>query len=300
MLNAWELILKARILKENKNTLRSIEVWERNRTSSGAPSKRFSPKRNRAGNVMTIGIGTAVGIVQAYSKDSIDRYGAENISLLLEIRDNAIHFHNSSLGLRKRVQEIGSAALRNFAYAVKTWFGRPLTDYDFALMPFAFESPSGIIQTVFAEDGKGASANIQRLFLDARKEFPFDANKPFNVGVEIELRFVRNARDGAIPVKVSPGDPNAVPVTISEEDARKTFQWTYSDLTDALHTRYMDFKVNNKFHTIRRPLENDSRYCHVRLLDPKNAKTQKQRFYNPNIVALFDEQYKLKPVARAK
>ena len=27
MLNAWELLLKARILKENKNQLRSIEVW---------------------------------------------------------------------------------------------------------------------------------------------------------------------------------------------------------------------------------------------------------------------------------
>ena len=254
MLNAWELLLKARILKQNKNALRSIEVWERRRTSSGAMGKRAYPKLNRARNVMTINIGAAVEIVQAYSNDPIDRYCAENISLLIEIRDNAIHFHNLSLGLRKRVQEIGSAALRNFSYAAKTWFSRNLGDYDFALMPFAFESPTGIIQTVFAEDEKGARAKLKKLFLDTKLEFPFDASKPFNVGVEIELRFIRNARDGAIAVRVSPDDPNAMPVTISEEDARKAFPWTYFDLRNYLRKRYDDFKENQKFHTIRKPL----------------------------------------------
>lgn len=180
MLTAWELLLKARILKENKNSLRCIEVWERKSKKSGSPSKWLHPKRNRAGNIMTIGINAAANIVAAYSKDPIDRYGVENILLLMEIRDNAIHFHNTSLGLRKRVQEIGSAALRNFAYATKTWFARDLAEYDFALMPFAFESPTGIIQTVFAEDKKGASAKLQKLFLDEKKAFPFDPNKPFN------------------------------------------------------------------------------------------------------------------------
>ncbi len=120
------------------------------------------------------------------------------------------------------------------------------------------------------------------------------------MGVEVELRFVRNARDGAITVRVAPGDPNAVPVTISEEDARKAFPWTYTDLRKALHARYDDFKENDKFHKIKRPLEKDSRYCHVRLLDPKNSKTQKQKFYNPNIIAIFDEQYKMKVVAGNK
>lgn len=46
-------------------------------------------------------------------------------------------------GLRKLVQEVGSAALRNFAYAAKTWFAHDLSSYDFALMPFAFEVAGG-------------------------------------------------------------------------------------------------------------------------------------------------------------
>ncbi|MBR0990743.1 DUF3644 domain-containing protein [Bradyrhizobium japonicum] len=55
MLNAWELLLKARILKANRSKLRSIEVWEPKTTKKGS-GKRLSPKKNRAGNTMTIGV----------------------------------------------------------------------------------------------------------------------------------------------------------------------------------------------------------------------------------------------------
>jgi hypothetical protein len=161
-------------------------------------------------------------------------------------------------------------------------------------MPLAFESPTGIIQTVFAREGKGASAKLSKLLADAKEAFPFNAAKPFNVSVEIELRFMRKTTDGAIPVRVAPGDPKAVPVIVTEEDARKAYPWTYSDLRKTLRRRYEDFKENERFHKIRRPLERDSRFCHVRQLDPKNVKTQKQKFYNPNIVAVFDESYTLK------
>ena len=219
MLNAWELLLKARILKENKNSLRSIVVLERRINKSGSPSRRPLPKRNRAKNVMTIGIEAAVGIVRNYTKDTIDRYGAENIALLMEIRDNAIHFQNVSRGLRKRVQEIGAAALRNFAFAAKSWFGRDLSSYDFALMPFAFESPTGFIQTVFGDDTKGPSGKLQKLLTDTKQVFPFDPTNPFNVGIEVELRFVRKPVEGAISVRMAaPDDTSAVPVTISEEE----------------------------------------------------------------------------------
>ena len=86
------------------------------------------------------------------------------------------------------------------------------------------------MQTVFPDDKKGPSAKLQRLLVDTKTAFPFNPNNPFNVGVEVEVRFVRKAGDRALAVRVAPGDPNAVPVTISEEDARKTYLWTYADL----------------------------------------------------------------------
>src|SRR6266849_4065563 len=49
MLNSWELLLKARILKENNNKLRSIEVWENARNKSGLPGKKLKLGMTAAG-----------------------------------------------------------------------------------------------------------------------------------------------------------------------------------------------------------------------------------------------------------
>jgi hypothetical protein len=292
MLNAWELLLKARILKENSNKLRSIEVWITKPTKDGKSNKRMA-KKNRAGNTMTLGVSGAAVLVQSYSKNSIDEYAIENISLLSEIRDNAIHFHNVGRDLHKRVQEIGAAALRNFAFAAKSWFNCDLSEYQFALMPVAFETPAGMIQTIFAEDTKGAAARVAKLLADQERKFPFEASKPYNVGVEVELKFVRKAEEHALPIKISPNDPNAIAVTISEEDVLRNYPWAYRDLCRALH-KVPSFKENDQFHRVRKPLEDDVRYCRVRQLDPRNKKSSRQKFYNPNIVSEIVKQYPAK------
>lgn len=173
MLNAWELLLKARILKENRSKLRSIEVWESKPTNKGKSSK-LAPKKNRAGNTMTIGVLPAANMVKGYTKYSIDDYAIENMSLLMEIRDNAIHFLNVGRDLHKRLQQVGAAALRNFAFAAKSWFDCDLSQYQFALMPVAFETPDGVIQTVFSGDTKGAAGKVAKLLADQERKFPFE------------------------------------------------------------------------------------------------------------------------------
>jgi hypothetical protein len=288
MLNAWELLLKARILKASGNKLRSIEVWEPSVTKTGNGKK--LARKNRSGNTMTIGVLPAANVVREYTEDSIDGYAIENISLLMEIRDNAIHFHNVGRDLHKRVQEVGAAALRNFAFAAKKWFDCDLSQYQFALMPVAFETPAGAIQTVFGDDTKGAAGKVAKLLADQERKFPFEAAKPFNVGVEIELKFVRKANVHAIPVILAPGDPNAIAVTLTEEDTLKRYPWDYRQLCKALR-KTPNFKENARFHALRRPLEEDPRFCRVRLLDPRNNKSSKQRFYNPNILEEIVKHY---------
>jgi EC042_2821-lke REase len=165
-------------------------------------------------------------------------------------------------------------------------------------LPFCFESPAGIIQTVFPDDAKGAVSKLEKLLADTKRAFPFDPSKPFNVGVEIDLHFVRKPINSAMAVRLAPGDPNAVPVTITEVDARKTYPWTYENLRRHLRKRYSDFKENEKYHKIRKPLESDARYCHLRQLDAKNPKSAKQLFYNPNILGVFDQHYTIVTTAR--
>jgi Protein of unknown function (DUF3644)/EC042_2821-lke REase len=291
MLNAWELILKARIVKENKNDIKSIEMWEPRRAKSGVPTKRLFPRKNRAGNNMTISVTQAVQTVAAYASDPIDRYAVENISLLIEVRDNAVHFVNTGKVLHKKVQEIGSASLRNFAYAAKTWFRADLEAYHFALMPVAFETPLGTLKTVFAENPKGAAGRLAKLLAEQESAFPFDPSKPYNVGVEVELRFVRKPTLDAINVKVDPADPNAIPVTLTEEDVLKRYPWTYRDLLRETKKKLPNLKFNSTFNKVMASCEVDKRYCHVRQLDPRKNKSSKQKFYSPNIVAELEKNF---------
>lgn len=94
------------------------------------------------------------------------------------------------------------------------------------------------------------------------------------------------------PVRIARGDPNAVAVTLNEDDIRRAFPWDYAELTRRLSARYSDFLQNSRYHQIRKPLEEDERYCRVRYLDPsKPGKGMKKRFYNPNIVPEFDKHY---------
>ena len=55
-LNAWELLLKAKLLAESNNQQAILRIYEKRKMASGKLSKKEYVKRNRAGNEMTIGI----------------------------------------------------------------------------------------------------------------------------------------------------------------------------------------------------------------------------------------------------
>jgi hypothetical protein len=189
------------------------------------------------------------------------------------------------------VQEIGSASLRNFAYASKTWFRADLEEYHFALMPVAFETPLGTLKTVFAENAKGAAGRLAKLLADQESAFPFDPSKPYNVGVEVELRFVRKPTLDAINVKFDASDPTAIPVTLTEVDVLKRYPWTYDELRREVKKKLPKLKFNGAFNKAMAACETDPRYCHVRHLDPRKKKSTKQKFYNPNLVAELEKQF---------
>lgn len=64
MVNAWELLLKARILQESKNNLKSIYVIDSNKTrKDGKPFKYPKFKTSRSGNFLTIDITNAIKLL---------------------------------------------------------------------------------------------------------------------------------------------------------------------------------------------------------------------------------------------
>src|SRR5437868_15124167 len=55
-LNAWELLLKAKLLDINNNTDRCLFIYSTKTLAPGKQSKKLYLKRNRTGNKMTAGI----------------------------------------------------------------------------------------------------------------------------------------------------------------------------------------------------------------------------------------------------
>lgn len=290
MLNAWELALKARVLKENRNDAKSIELWEPIKKKDGTRGKRLLPRRNRSGNTMTVGLLRAAELVRQYQAHNIDQRCVDNLHALMEIRDNAVHLHNITPGLSKRVWEVGSAALRNLAHALHHWFDVDLSRFNFYLMPFAFHGPAAVVEGLMQERQPAPTRNLLNYIAERERDHPSDEAADFNVAMQVQLRFVRTTGEDAAQVQLGRG-PGAVRVELTEEQRRQLFPWDYRSMTSRLAGRYVNFKQNNDFHALRAQIEGDERLCWVRYLDPDRPRSGKKRFYSPNILSEFDKHY---------
>lgn len=287
MFNAWELLLKARVLKENKGSDRSIQVLVPVMKKNGTAGARRKPKLNRSKNPMTIEALAAANLVHTYPTDNIDAACLDNLSLMAEVRDSCVHLALIGPGVGKRIQEVGSACLRNFARAAEAWFNVDLSRYNFFLMPLAFHDPAEAITSLLRED-RAAAKNLLAYIEEMERKHAAAPAGGFSVTLQIELKLHRTAHPEAIPIRQA---VDGIPITLSEADVRNRWPWDYATLAAKLRERYANFSANSHFHEIRKPLEKDLRYCHLRLLNPGNAKGGSKRFYNANIVAEFDKHY---------
>ena len=291
MLNAWELLLKARILLENHGDAKSIEVWEYYTTKGGGKSKRKRPTTSRSANIKTIGIERAIGLVRSYALNSLDERCAGNLALLMEIRDTAVHFLHDDLGLSARVLDVGMAALQNYVRSLTDWFNVSLEHMNFYLMPLAFQTPAAVVESLASAARPVSVSRLLSHIAEQEKAAPAERDDPYVVTMRVMVKFSRSALIDAEIVKIVKDGEGALAITLTEEDMRERFPWSYDELTKRLRARYSDFKANQAYHDIRQPLEENPMYCHERHLNPDNPEGALKRFYSPNIMAKFDEHY---------
>tara|TARA_B100000378_G_scaffold273760_1_gene267145 strand:+ start:100 stop:981 length:882 start_codon:yes stop_codon:yes gene_type:complete len=291
MLNAWELLLKARVLAENSNNPKSIESWQHFVKKDGTKSIRRRPDRSRSGNIKTIGMDRAAGLVRSYATKNIDNTCAANLDLIAEIRDTAVHFRHNDLGLAVKVHEVGTAAVRNFVTALDDWFSISLDEMNFYLMPLAFQPPAAVVESLYSDQ---RSTAVSRLLDHIQQQEVQQAGGSFAATLKIKMTLSRSNDNDAEVVKLGKGGANTVAITLSEEDIRERYPWDYETLTKRLRERYSDFLANQKYHDLRQPLEAVASLCHTRLLNPENAASSTKKFYSPNIVQKFDGHYQRK------
>ena len=277
-LNAWELLLKAKWLAMNRNRLSSLYVRE------GKSHKRPRYKRTRSGSPLTHSVDYLAE--KLTEQKALEKACRKNLEALAELRDTAVHFYHQSPELAERVQEIGMATVKNFTSAVQDWFNEDLSRFNFYLMPLSFVAPPPVTEAVELNRAEERFLSYLRNLENADT----DAQARYSVAVNIEVRFVRSKFAGATPVRVT-NDPNAPAVYLTEEQIRERYPWDYEELTNRCRHRYSHFKVDRKYHQLRKKRESDKCFAHERWLDPENPQPKKM-FYAPVIFQEFDKHYK--------
>ncbi len=279
IVNAWELLLKAKRLKENRNKLTSIYVPYNPKKKDGNYSKKIQYKPNRAGNPMT------VSIIDLIKTEITDENLRENLETLVEVRDNSIHLMNESKIFEKIFLEASLASLKNYSYAMNEWFGISLNDIDLMLIPLAFNAPKAFDIEALKKETK--EHNKLLAYMQKKKSHPKEESE-YAVSIIVDVKLEKNKK-GDISISY---DKNGTPIYYeSEEEFKRKYPLTYDDLKSKIKTRYTDLKMNKTFNDIMRELKKDEKLHKMRFLNIGSQTGPKKPFYSPNILKELDKHY---------
>lgn len=280
--NAWELLFKARLLKRCRYDMKSIYQLEPKLNKDGSKSKRKQVVKNRSGNPKTIGLPNTI-LRLSREGDVINENLLKSIRSLIELRDNAIHFHNE-VDISKEIQELGFACIKNYMNLIKTWELKiDLSQYNFYLMPLAYVDSQIESESVLTKEVNNYLNFLKKKVSEADKE-----DEKFDVAIGIDINFKKAATLDGIGMRY---DKEGVPIKISEEDITKRFPLTHSDIRVKAKERYSNFKYNNDFHALMREVKANDKLCHKRQLDPSNPKSSHKEFYSTNVWQVLDDKY---------
>ena len=285
-INGWELLFKAKWLDENDNIIESLYVYHQK--NDGSETNEPKIKCTRSGNPLTHSLDYIAR--KLTEQKHLEQNVLANIEALLELRDSSIHFYNSSPDFANGLQEIGAASLQNFASLAEEWFDRDLSGFNFYLMPLSFVGLPTETKAILLNKEEKNFLN----YLEQLKTQADETNSKYAVAINVEIKFTRSKAKEARGVQiVSPENPNAVEVRVTEEQVLEGYPWNYQRLTEKCQERYSDFKLNKTYHKIRKSIceEQKERFCKTRYLDPNNQKSSKKQFYKPEILNEYDKHY---------
>lgn len=200
VINAWELLLKAKILSDNDNDVKSIYVFD----SQG------NIKTNRNNTPLTVELIGAINELQLH--DTL----RENLLTLLEVRDNAIHFFNKPQ-LDYVVFSLGTAAIKNYQKLASEWFGRKLSQHNFYILPIGFMHP---FKTFTLAELDMEPEIIQNLLANValNQEKKSEGGFHFTCEIEIVLKSAKKVSDSTnLTVSVDPSASNAVAIVKTQK-----------------------------------------------------------------------------------
>ena len=275
---AWEALLKARILKENKNKFSCLFLYEKSKDGTGSANAKAKTriKRNRSGNELTIGINKCLDIVRQYKTDNVDSQLISNLHSLIEIRDNSAHLINLNLETAEQIHITGTTAVVNFLKAVEHWFQFDISKLKFVPLPIGYLEAS---TTVLVSKKKNRPQSKLVQFLSSEPLQEKNTQSHFNSRIHIAVYFNKDIKSNALPMRIT-DDPTAPAVQLKEEDWGSRYPLTHAEVIREVKKIEPSMKQNSKFNNSMRQLESQPAFCYIRLIDPKKPRGGKKRFYS--------------------
>lgn len=279
--NAWELLLKSQLFKQNKYLFKAICKTEPIKTKKGTNHKTQTKiSINRCGNKKTLDIESVIGKLD--KQKTLPRELVNNIEALIELRDNAIHFVNPA-SISKQIQEIGFACIKNYITFLEDWkIEIDLSRYNLYLMPLAYINDRTVVKGILNCEAENFLSFIKTLKTET-------SQSSYDVLMSIAVNFKRGNSLDAIPVSITSNSDFSI--TLSEESVLQKFPWSYKKITEEAKKRYSDFKQTKKFHTAMKEIKNNSKLSKERKLNPDKPRSPATYYYSTNVWSILDKYF---------
>lgn len=288
MINAWELALKAKIIKDSKNNIKAVFVKENIPKKHGGKSKRWKYKTNKKGYNISLGIEQLIEIFK--NNKNIDIRCLENIELLNVIRNNSIHLLNRDNELSNIVFELGTANLKNYIEFIIDNFNKDLSNYNFFLMPLSFYNDYDIVDNVKIEDISFKS-KIKKDLLDLNSKYKSGPNEKYSILLSTKVSFTKGEKSVINTQMSKTKDSESIKVSLTDEEIDKKYPLSYDEVVVLLKGRYIDFKRDKKFYGLLKEIRNNQNNAYLKYLNNIEKKGSNRWQYNKNILNEFDKHY---------
>lgn len=217
LMNAWELLLKAVLSKTR------VRIYYRKRRNEPYRTYSLSDALNRA---------------TPFFPAAVDFHGtAKNLELLVEYRDNAVHFYNEP-GFGVIVYALAQTAITNFRDFAKAVFDKDLSEeITLSLLPLALGTPLDPVEFVRASQAdaktsrsvKQFTARLRDLVIDLESKGR-DTGRLFTV-FQTHLVSTKKIAEADFTVGVQAGAGAGPPILVQRAvDPNRTHPYRESDL----------------------------------------------------------------------
>ena len=268
--NAWELLLKARILQLDRGRVQSIYRRKRGSRLIDRESETNEPR--------------TISLRQALQRVSVPGEVTANIKGLMFVRNHAAHLGILEPAARQKVLEFGTASVENFTKLSRSWFDETI-DAPY-LLPLGFIGDATIVQTSVSQGQRSLLKTLNTISNASANA----ATSGFSVALRVDVKLNRGLSGGGSIGFTN--DPAAPKVSISDDEALEYYSDTYHDVIAACRARYPGFKQNARFGSVMKMVKEDPNCAYERKLDPRNPKGQRKILYNLTAsLARLDKEY---------